>query len=147
MDVATKAVTKIPKLPSLQIDEMDEVCDSIKQDTYLVFKLSNIMGTFPYNVRSLKLSKFFCLWSVIVFGTIFRLLSITYMGLKIKTEQKMEFYNVLMIRFLLIALFTVCTVLFYSLFTIRKNLKAIFLELNRIQSYFTQLSCLDAASK
>lgn len=147
MDTVT-GIMEISCKSRTQTDEMEEISDSIRRDTFLVFILSNIIGTFPYNVRLLKFSKLHCLWSVIVFGSLFRLLSIAYMDFQMRSDlQGMAFYNVLMTRFLVIALTMVCSVLFYSLFTMSKNLRAIFMELNRIQSFFYQLSCLDAVPK
>lgn len=126
---------------------MDDVCHTIKRDTCVVFTLAKLVGTFPYNIQTLKRSKLFSLWSVIVFATIFRFLSLGYGTFKLRTNDKVEFYTIVLMKVLVGSFMITCALMLHNAFTVTPKLLRILLEMNRVQSYFTQLSCQDVAPK
>lgn len=129
------------------MDDMEDVSETIKRDTCVVFSLARLVGTFPYNVQTLRRSKLFSVWSFIVFATIFRFLSIGYGSFKSQTNNKVEFYTIVMMKLLIGSFVVVCGLLLYHAFIVKSKLMKILLELNRVQSYFAQLSCQDVAPK
>uniref|UniRef100_A0A8D8X950 Uncharacterized protein n=1 Tax=Cacopsylla melanoneura TaxID=428564 RepID=A0A8D8X950_9HEMI len=130
---------------------MDDILASVKRDTWLVFKLSQFLGTFPYNFHSMRRSKLYSLWSLIIYATVLKCLAFSLVGFKILSIQvdtdRIEFYSKILVQFLIMLFCVMCLVLIYHQLTMGKQLKAIFLELDRVHSYFIQLSCEDVAPK
>ncbi|KAI5744444.1 hypothetical protein M8J76_002306 [Diaphorina citri] len=125
------------------MNHMEELSNSIKHDVCLVFSLSNLLGTFPYDIHTLKISKIFAPWSFIIHATELCFLYFAYVNLRTPSDAKIDFYSDLLLRMIICTITVVCVLSFCNMFVIRMKLREIFSELNRVHSYFTQLSCQD----
>ncbi|KAL1462787.1 hypothetical protein WDU94_014595 [Cyamophila willieti] len=145
---ATKQIVNLLS-PAVNMSDTNDIVANIKRDTRLVFKLSQFLGSFPYNFHSLRLSKLYSLWSLIIYATVLKFLAISFTGFKLSSIQvhteRVEFYTTILAKFLILMFCVMCLVLLYHQFTMGKQLKGVFHELERVHSYFIQLSCEDVA--
>ncbi|KAI5751456.1 hypothetical protein M8J77_007650 [Diaphorina citri] len=115
----------------------------IKHNIFWVFELSKYIGSFPYDILSLKLNKSFTTWSILVHLSAILLMTSGYLSYTSFTNSKIEVYSILMTKLLLISFGVKCATFLYFKFKVVSRLKEILLELNQIHAYFEQLSCLD----